>query len=336
MPSTAELLSDPHYLLHRVDPAAGRLFFLPTDRQILRGATFLDGRTPIATARPISCSIDAALAELDGVEVETPRYIFHVSFCGSTLLSRLLDRPGKTLVLREPNILVELADWKTAAARQGVTDSRLPALIRLATATLHRRFEPDEVVAVKPSNWVNNLLPELCAAPALPFFIDMDQRAFLRAVFRGGRERIAFTARVAAHLAGGPDQPLLREAAEDSSVPLGAAARLAILAHQLQQDRFRTVMAQHGWGHDRLTSFEAISANPLAVASVAGAALALDLDPTDIAAGVTANSRRNAKAPQAGFSTSDQQAADAEIERLHGFLFDRATEWIDDRLSRPE
>ena len=45
---------------------------------------------------------------LEAMPVPRRRFIFHGAFGGSTLLSRLLDCPGKALAVREPNSLVDI------------------------------------------------------------------------------------------------------------------------------------------------------------------------------------------------------------------------------------
>ena len=64
---TPEAPSLPAFLLHRVDPVESRLTYLPTSSGILRAASFVDGRTPLATGRPITRRIDDVLRALEPV-----------------------------------------------------------------------------------------------------------------------------------------------------------------------------------------------------------------------------------------------------------------------------
>jgi hypothetical protein len=332
-----ELLFDPRYLLHRIDHEGGRLIFLPTTRRLLARASFLDGRTRIASGPEIACSIADALRGADvSVGGSRDRFIFHVSFCGSTRLARILDRPGRTLAMREPNVLVDLADWKAALDQRFASDPRLASLVRLACASLRSRWQPDEAVVVKPSNWVNNLIPELASAsPGLrPLFVVISRRAFLRAVFRGGRERLAYTARAAAHLAAGrpSDRALLNAAISASSDPLGKVAHIAAFAHWLQHRQFRSAMDAGGWGSDHVVTFDQIESAPRAAASTAAAALDLALTADDLAEGVGRTSERNAKQPDAAYSREERFEADLKVDRVHGGHIEAALAWARDLL----
>ena len=332
----ADLLHDPGFLLHGLDLAGDRLIFLPTTRRLIERASFLDGRTEIASGPAVACGLAGALETADESEAAPDRFIFHVAFCGSTRLTRILDRPGQVLALREPNVLVDLANWKAALDSRSAQDMRLAPLVRLACASLRARWQPTEAIVVKPSNWVNNLLPELChpGRDMRPLFVVSSRRSFLRAVFRGGRDRLAFAARAAAHLAGARSshQALLNAAIRAARDPLGQAAHLAAFAHWLQHRQFRRAMLAGGWGSDHVVTFDRIEQFPGAAAAAASAALGLDLSADDLADGVARNTGRHAKQPDAAYSAEERFEADRKIERVHGADIEAALAWARDLL----
>jgi hypothetical protein len=333
VPRIADLIHDPSWLLHRIDVERDRLLFVPTTQRLLRHASFLDGRTAIDAGAPVEVPIEAAL-ETDLEPPAAPdRFIFHVSFCGSTLLARMLDRPGAAMVLREPHCLVDLADWKAALDRRCRGDSRFEPLLRLACATLRTPWAAGEPVVVKPSNWVNNLLGPLCTGPSAmrPLFVTMPPRAFLRAVFRGGRDRIGFTARAAGHFASGDAAAgtLLGAAVRGAPEPLGQAANLVLLAYHLQLRRFRAA-ADAGGATPHFLTIDAIEQTPLAAATQAAAALGLDIADDQLAAGADWLAARDAKRPGEPYSAAEHRRADAMQEEAHGALFDAAFAWAED------
>lgn len=324
-----ELLGAPDRLLQEIDLDAGRLRFLPVDRERLERANFLDGRTEIATGAPMEIGLDDALAVRLAPPAEPDCYIFHVSFCGSTLLTRLLERPGKVFALREPHCLVTLADGKAKYAPEG--GSKIAPLADFARATLRARWAPGEVILAKPSNWANNLLPELTADSGAirPLFVGIGPRAFLRAVFRGNRERLAFTLRAAQHLA--TSRPAYRkfvaEAAGGSGEPLERAARLVLVALHIQLLDFRAAMAAGGWGEDHFLRYEEIAADPLAAATRANEALGLGLTTDELAEGIARNANRNAKIDGRAFETAEQDDVNDAVEQGSGRHFDAALAW---------
>jgi hypothetical protein len=294
--SIEQIVGNPEFLPHSIDPAARVIRFRPTTEQQVREAAFIDGRTDIWAGPPVSIpfgGIDASTTS----PAAPGRYIFHMSFCGSTLLARLLDRPGKALALKEPNCLVDLADWKTAGAGKD-----FEAVLRFSRALLQRPWAKGEAVVVKPSSWANNLLDEL-AADAAAVFVTIPRGRFVRAVLRGG---------------------------DSTDEPLGKVVRLALVAHQLQLEAFARAMA----GANRLIAFEEIETALFDAASKAARLLGLDLAAEELEDNVRQWAKANAKA-DAPFSADVRQAEDEEVERLYAALISGALAWADDAFGPP-
>jgi hypothetical protein len=320
-------------LLHRIDPARGRVEFVPTSRERLRDAAFIDGRSDFS----IGPAIAADLAEVASAPLgDGPsRYIFHISFCGSTLLARLLDQPGRSLTLREPNCLVDLADWKVAL--KGSHDASFDAMVSRAAQSLNRRWEGGEAVTVKPSSWVNPILPDLTglSSPLLPLFMIMGREEFLLAVLRGGTERLSFTARLAAHVAAVlPDGAgLVGQAIEADSDPIGKALHLSALGHQLQVRLFADLMDQHGWQSDRIIRLSEVQERPFETATRAAALLDLDLTTVQLQAACQKWATEHAKGSSA-FSADKRREEDADVVRHHRERIASACTWAEDTLGK--
>lgn len=332
-PQAHELLAEPSYFLHGLDSASDRALFIPTTSELLREAAFIDGRTAIATGAPI----EARLSELIGAEARRAsgpdRYIFHMGFCGSTLLARLLDWPGASLALKEPNCLVDLANEKTASARSGKADDDFGRRLAFARAMLRRRWRDDEAIVVKPSSWINNLLDEFCAVPGelLPVFVTIDRNLFVRAVFRGGTDRIAHVAQLAWHLAPfvpGGDQ-LVGAAIDTAGDSLAKAANLAVLAHHLEMSLVERALDAGGWGRDRVIDFDDIARAPLEAAGRANALLKLGLSSDDLERSLETHGRIHSKAPTFAFHADQRAREDATVEANYGSVMRAAIEWAD-------
>ena len=113
-------------------------------------------------------------------------------------------------------------------------------MLGFADAMLFRRWQAAEPVTVKPSSWANNLIDDLVGESSRAVFITIEREPFAVAVLRGGHDRLAFTARLAAHLAGtvGEGDEWLSMAVESVDDPVGKAIRLSLVAHQIQRRLF--------------------------------------------------------------------------------------------------
>lgn len=316
-----EIARDPRCLLHRIDPARRQLQFRPASAELVRAAAFIDGRTDIWTGPPVVLPFEGAETE---IATATPA-IFHMSFCGSTLLARLLDFPGKVLALKEPNCLVDLADWKRAGG-----GPEFEAMLRFALAMLGRPWAEGEQILLKPSSWANNLIADF-AAPTRAVFITIARDRFLEAVLRGGSERLAFTARLAAHLSpfaeGGPGR--LQSAIDSDAEPIGKVARLALVAHDLELRLFERAIGRLAAAE--IVDFANIEQSPFEAAAAAAAGLQLALDEAEIEANCDRWTQANAKA-DAAFSAEQRASENEQVRAAYGAVIDDALAWAENAL----
>jgi hypothetical protein len=160
---------------------------------------------------------------------ERPRlgFVWHTSFCCSTLIAGLLDQPGRCLALKEPRVLVDLADLK----RRGEL-YRSPELSARILALLARRFAPGEQVLVKPSNGANALILAAAAESDGPVLLLHSSCAdFIVSVAMGGETLRAYVRALLLSLAA--DQPHGRGPAASDLARL-TDLQTAALAWQLQ------------------------------------------------------------------------------------------------------
>jgi len=306
--------------LHRFDSLNGDAVIAATDAARLRAASFLDGRETFFDSE--------RLVRFDPTNLrvgEPARFIFHVGFCGSTLLARLLDQPGSIMALREPQSLTDLASQRRAI-RSAQSIAGFAPIMGHALAYLE---QGEEAVVIKPSNWINGALPDCaaCGAIARAVFLTCDRREFLIATFRGGRDRLAFCARLASELADEFVQGeaiLARQVALDQD-PLDRMARICVLLHAMQEALFaQTLVSAAIPGATTLTLAE-LTADP--AGTVARAQAALDL-PVMAAAAHDSALAAHSKDPQRRFSRSDSALHNHDVELQHATRFDCALEWM--------
>lgn len=175
------LLSDPEWLAHRYVESDDSVRFIRVPRQGHGLIPFLTddclGGPPSGGDLPASACLTLPADPRMG-------FLFHSAFCGSTLLTRALDRNGQAMGLSEPVILNDLVGFR----RRGAPPASVARLADIATRLLARPFNELETVIVKPSNVVNPLAELLLAlrpqAQAVFLYAPLD--TFLVSVARKG------------------------------------------------------------------------------------------------------------------------------------------------------
>lgn len=171
MVAAHSLLSDPAWFPYAFDGQFQNLTFIKTAVEPLRRTPFLDRRFLTGQEQtcilPVADVLQPAAAHAHAVK---PAFIFHSAFCCSTLMAGALDNPGKVLALKEPQILMSLANAKRMLARDNRPPQDYSALADLVMNLLSRRFSPDETIVVKPTNAVNNMAEDVRARD-LPFIM---------------------------------------------------------------------------------------------------------------------------------------------------------------------
>lgn len=138
--------------LHVPDRRFGVLL-LDDDR--LASANFLDTRLDVRFADA------AAVPVADVVARRLPRgpvgWLFHTSFCGSTLLARALHVPPYAVALKEPLVLRRLADARKSAWP-------LDGLVAPTVALLARPWHAGGAIVIKPTHVALGIAADLMAA----------------------------------------------------------------------------------------------------------------------------------------------------------------------------
>lgn len=195
--AAAQIVRDPAWLPIRLTEDLSALTFVRLDRSAYDEVRYLEERF-LPRGTPTQVLPVAAVADaLGGAETASPRFIFHSSMCGSTLLARVLNQPGHAMALAEPIVLNQLS---ARHSRGEQVDDLLDLVVRL----LSRPFGPGEEVVVKPGNTANNLMPLIAGRfPDMrAITIEASVEDLLRAVIKRGpqgrmiyRRLYAFVAR---------------------------------------------------------------------------------------------------------------------------------------------
>ncbi len=189
----ADLLFDnPDVYVERLDMSTRRAVTWPMDRDSYVASVFLDERVRAKGPSSDSLTLET-LGEFwrtEKPQTRPLRFVFHTALCGSTLLSRCLDRPGKSLSLREPFLLHQLSFIRRLNPATE-KEFAVPTLVELVCALLSRSYSPDEVVVIKATdsciNIAQSLLDYAPGSRALLLYQDLDR--FLLGMLRDGSRR---------------------------------------------------------------------------------------------------------------------------------------------------
>lgn len=330
------LLESPDHFLTGIDLERRVLEFVHSSRNRLSGASFVDGRAPLGDAPPLEIPLDDALAwfRRRPVGPRTDRLLLHMSFCGSTLLARLLDVPQRSHAHKEPRSLIQLADQQAFARPEWRRDG--PLLTDFVLDQLARPWPDAPRTLVKPSNWVNSMLPQLTTtgADCRVVLLTLTPEQFLTAVFRGGGERVQYVHGLLMHLCTAlPDlRPRIIEVERDFPDSVDLFTRLVLIAHAAQARLFEQLRAALPAEHtDRLT-FDELLEDPESAALRASQVLRLELTAEEIRTSVARQGRRHAKVTDRFTTTADITAVDRQVRDYYREPFARALDWFSARF----
>lgn len=185
-----------------MDLQKGLFEFVATTRSELSALSFLDYRTLGQNEKKAVFSAPQIIQALHSAKFHQKsnraNYLFHTSFCCSTLVARCLDLPGKNLSLKEPQALLGLYAFKRLSANFDPADPNWKNLRDITLYLLSRSFHKGEKILFKPSNGANNILPEILACPQTERVLLLygDLESFLVSVLHGGSERAASIAHI--------------------------------------------------------------------------------------------------------------------------------------------
>jgi hypothetical protein len=182
-PSVQNVVVDPDWIPHTFDVAGANLTFVHVPKAARAELMFLSDEHFAGKFAKAEFPAAAVAAEIGNTPRAPIHFIFHTSFCCSTLLANALDVPGATTVLKEPDVLINLANRLIRSDDQA-NRQRLELVLRL----LERPSGPGETVIVKPTNFANRLLENILAqrpqTKAVLLYSDVE--TFLRSLLKRG------------------------------------------------------------------------------------------------------------------------------------------------------
>ena len=272
-PDPQALTADPAWLPHKLDMGRGVVQFARIGREGLAREAFLDARMSGSVDGAAEAPLEA-LARCAPAPRPLPAFIFHTAFCCSTLMARALDAPGGTLALKEPDILMGLANAYRMAKDAGAV-GKVDAARDLVLHLLARPHQGNERVVVKPTNTANNLAPIIAGAGARTVFLYGDLKGFLVSVLKKGEACKAFVRKQYTIFA--LDKEGVGAIPERQALGL-TDLQIAALVWRHQMEMFTRLLAAPGSEHLRSLDFRTLLDRPAETLIAANAHLRLGGD----------------------------------------------------------
>ncbi|NVK23051.1 MAG: hypothetical protein HWD86_11090 [Kangiellaceae bacterium] len=190
------IINDTSWRLCNIVPETGTFQFIKLEREEFDSPNFSDQSFLQNPKSKTLLSVHFSEIQNSANKLTAPQnlnYIFHSAFCGSTFLSRCLNKPGKSLSIREPHILFQLSAMKRANPAYSSTH-QWKSMLALIIKLLARPYQAQEAVIIKPSNAMNNLIGDLLQTnqSCKIIFLYSELEAFLISNIKKGSDYINF------------------------------------------------------------------------------------------------------------------------------------------------
>lgn len=277
-PTVHDVTSDPEWIPHTFDLEGANLTFVHVPVAARPSLMFLSDEHFAGNFEKSTFPASEVAKATVTSEPAPLQFIFHTSFCCSTLLAKALEVPGHSSVLKEPDVLINLAN-RLIRSDDPSNRQRLELVLRL----LERPLAPGETIIVKPTNFANRLLDLVLAMrpQSRAILLYSDVETFLRSLLKRGMFGRIFGRRLFTQLSGW--SPLdfgytTAELLEQTDVQICALAWLMQIHH------FDSVA--RAFGPKRITVLDSASllADPRAALGQAQSLFGLGLTADEVAA----------------------------------------------------
>jgi hypothetical protein len=322
--SVEDMLQDPCWFLDDMSTRDGSFSLVKVSEPELSALPFLAQNWDRSHLSKVRLSAETVLTHLGQPDVKpSPNFIWHTGFCCSTLLTRALHMPQGNTTLREPQVLLILAELKRY---NYFSNGRLnPRLMAAAFSLLSRPFSPGARVTLKPANVAGFLVPDAARLTSgRMLFLYSDCRSFLISVAKRGENGMRFARRGFGIIAGDGNEAFqwpMHEVMELSDL------RVAALMWHMQIGEFlRNIPSLPS---DRVASLDcdALLADPAGVLGKLDEFLGLGLPEGHVCRTIDTVLRHDAKSPDMPYDAARRRAEYARIAEIWGEDLDEIVAW---------
>jgi hypothetical protein len=333
--SAEDLARNPAWHLYDIDLQRGELHFLEVTLETFRVSAFLDTRIAYTRGQMHGFPIEGVAAALRQIPPRRPRtgFIFHSSFCCSSLLARSLQRDERVLVLREPWVLRRMGELRRSLAAQGQNwEPQGPVLLELVLQLLGKTWNESESLLIKPTHVSNNLAADMLALrpEARGIVLHSGLEAFLVSNLKKQEEtqqKMPMLARIFDLDAG-----YTKRFGNTDIESLGMLQQAAVVWHA-QMLAFQTLLASSVGPRLRVLDSAQLLADPAVALQAAAAFLSAPLADDELAAIVEGPTwKTHAKDPFSGYDRTVREQENRDIAVKHAEQIRYVLRWIEPLL----
>lgn len=321
--SVRDVALNPEWLPHTYDLGGTQLTSVFVPRASRSKLMFLSDEHFDGKFRKATFPASAVATEAKAADRAPIHFIFHTSFCCSTLLAKALDVPGVAAALKEPDVLINLAN-RLIRNDDSANRQRLELVLRL----LERPLAPDETVIVKPTNFANRLVEVILAARpgSRAILLYSDVETFLRSLLKRGMWGRITGRKLYTQLTG---WSTLNFGYSDSEMLEQTDVQIAALAWLMQIRHFDTIA--RAFGRDRVMVLDSANllADPGVALQKAQSLFGLELDERaieDIAAGPVFS--KHSKFADQDYSAEARAHDHQAVKEAHSDELSMVVAWI--------
>ena len=150
------IADNPQLFPARVNLFTDKAWYIKMSPATYRDSVFLDPSRMKGTCL-VESRLDWLKQVCEKIKWQPTAYIFHSAFCGSTLMTQILDSVFSCLSLREPELLNSILVYQRSDASDEEKALWNDNLLKL----LSRRFSVDQPVVVKANDFANPLMSHI-------------------------------------------------------------------------------------------------------------------------------------------------------------------------------
>ncbi len=331
--NSPEEILRPDLYLNQIDLDQSLMGFAHINVAQFRRAAFIDARLQaIEGSQQQYLHFQAASELKEKLQTKKQKqinYIFHSAFCCSTLLSKCMDVEGVCMTLKEPSVIMQLANYKRTGHPSLASRAALMSLIELTVFYLSSAGNINERIIIKPTNAANNIAGEIMesASTGSILLLYSGLERFLVSVIKKGEECRAFVRKLFNIIKNDSDR--MRDIMPGALVQM-TDLQIAALVWNLQIDQYLYLLKRYPQANIRTLDCDVFLESPAEVLQQLYGHFACDVragTAREVAAGPVFS--RYSKNQDKSYSPELRESEYAGIRNIHRKEIDLILSWSD-------